>query len=71
MFENTIALEHSKDAKPCPFCGGTEIMIDKYQHVAGERYRIWCTNCLACIDPGWAQTKSTVEQMWNKRICKD
>lgn len=55
-------------AKPCPFCGGEEIVFTKYDHAAGERYAIFCTNCIAAIDPGWAQSKITVLDMWNRRI---
>lgn len=55
------------EVKPCPFCGGKEIAIDKYETVVGERYRILCTGCMAMIDPGYAQQKYTVMEMWNKR----
>ena len=55
------------EVKHCPFCGGKEIVIDKYQHQAGERFRIFCTGCMAMIDPGYAQNKHTVIEMWNKR----
>lgn len=67
MFENTISLEKSKNAKPCPFCGNDEIVVDKYNHEVGERYRIWCTHCLAMIDPGYAQSVHAVEEKWNRR----
>lgn len=56
------------EVKPCPFCGGKEIVIDKYQREVGERFRIFCTDCMAMIDPGWAQQKYTVMEMWNKRV---
>lgn len=55
------------NTKPCPFCGSKEIVIDKYEHRAGERFRIFCTECMAMIDPGYAQNKHTVIEMWNKR----
>ena len=53
--------------EPCPFCGGTEVVYELYGHGAGERWRCWCTNCLASIDPGWAQDRHTVRDMWNRR----
>lgn len=56
------------EAKPCPFCGGIEIVIDKYRTVVGKRYRILCTGCMAMIDPGYAQQRYTVIEMWNKRV---
>lgn len=27
--------------KHCPFCGSKEIVIDKYEHRAGERFRVF------------------------------
>lgn len=51
----------------CPFCGGTEAVYELYGNGAGERWRCWCTNCLASIDPGWAQDRHTVRDMWNRR----
>lgn len=56
------------EVKPCPFCGGKEIVIDKYKYNSGERYRIFCTGCMAMIDPGYAQQEYTVIKMWNKRV---
>mgnify|MGYP002708508269 CR=1 FL=1 len=58
------------EVKPCPFCGGKEIVIDKYKHNSGQRYRIFCTGCMAMIDPGYAQQEYTVIKMWNKRKVK-
>lgn len=55
------------ETKPCPFCGGKEIVIDKYEHQSGERFRIFCAGCMAMIDPGYAQNKHTVIDIWNKR----
>lgn len=67
MFEDSIEFSKSENALPCPFCGNKEIVVDKYKHAVGERYRIWCTHCMATIDPGYAQSKHTVEEMWNRR----
>lgn len=70
--ETTIEITRPKSEqlalKPCPFCGGTEIVYERYLHQAGERYRVWCTNCLAGIDPGYAQEPGTVQRMWNRRV---
>lgn len=52
---------------PCPFCGREEVVYELYRRGAGERWRCWCTNCLASIDPGWAQDRHTVRDMWNRR----
>lgn len=52
---------------PCPFCEGTEIVYYSYKHIAGERFGVFCCNCTASIDPGYAQDKCTVQHMWNRR----
>lgn len=52
--------------KPCRICGNTEIVYERYKHKAGERWRCWCTKCLACIDPGWAQDRLAVRAIWNQ-----
>ncbi len=52
--------------KPCRICGNTEIVYERYTHKAGERWRCWCTKCLACIDPGWAQDRLAVREIWNQ-----
>ena len=53
--------------KPCPFCGNEEIMYMQYQHVAGLRWMVMCSKCVASIDPGYAQERHRVAQMWNRR----
>ena len=63
--EQTIWRTH--EASPCPFCGGKEIVFEQYQHDAGIRWKIWCTGCMATIDPGWAQQPITVLDKWNRR----
>ena len=52
----------------CPFCGSDTTRYIKYQHPAGTRYAAGCLNCMAIIDPGWAQQMSTVQKMWNTRV---
>lgn len=61
------SMRHETEAKPCPFCGGSEICTCQYQHEAGPRYAIICMGCMASIDPGYAQDRGTVLDMWNKR----
>lgn len=53
---------------PCPFCGNSEIAYEQYEHAAGTRFRCWCIQCMAGIDPGYAQSIHTVRQIWNKRV---
>lgn len=51
----------------CPFCGCDEVVYEKYEHAAGDRFRVVCIGCMASIDPGYAQDKATVQTMWNRR----
>ena len=51
----------------CPFCGSSEVVYEKHLHTAGYRWRVVCTNCMASIDPGHAQQRSTVQRKWNTR----
>lgn len=73
--ESTIELvkpqgEHDS-LLPCPFCGGKEILYEKYARAAGVRWRVWCSGCVAGIDPGYAQQAHTVRRMWNRRVSND
>lgn len=72
IIETTIEIYRPKSYEqallPCPFCGGTDIVYERYLHKAGERYRVWCTQCLSGIDPGYAQEPGTVQRMWNHRV---
>lgn len=52
---------------PCPFCGGTTILFEKYRHKTGSRWRVICADCMAEIDPGWAQDPHVLIPMWKKR----
>ena len=67
---SNILVPHSEnlELKPCPFCGNKEIVYEKYQHEVGARYRVFCTQCMAGIDPGFAQTIYIVRDMWNNRV---
>lgn len=58
------------DVKPCPFCGSEHIFAEKYQHDAGERWRIVCGGCCAGIERGYDQTPWTAREAWNKRTEK-
>lgn len=63
-----IEWELCEKALPCPFCGSKEIATHRYVHTAGIRYGIMCMGCAAAIDPGWAQNRETVVNMWNKIV---
>lgn len=51
----------------CPFCGSENVVYERYLHTAGYRWRVVCMDCMASIDPGNAQQRSTVQQLWNTR----
>lgn len=52
---------------PCPFCGGHGAVYAEYETPVGNRWRVFCPDCMAGIDPGWAQTRSVVCGLWNRR----
>jgi Lar family restriction alleviation protein len=52
---------------PCPFCGSDDIVFVQYAHTIGPRWRIFCCGCSAGVDPGWAEQKSIVRDLWNTR----
>lgn len=59
------------ELESCPFCGSKEIVYVKYLHLCGcERWRIMCCGCCAEVDPGYAQTKFSVQALWNRRVKK-
>lgn len=69
--KNVYKPEHGSDLElsPCPFCGGTEVVYVQYRHFNGDtRFGVLCCDCMANIDPGWAQQKSVVQTMWNRRV---
>lgn len=67
MTTRSVVKKAPADTKPCPFCGNTEVVLETYQHIVRVRHRIFCANCLAMIDPGYAQSEHTVLNMWNER----
>ncbi len=65
---NVIGFERRDgELLPCPFCGCSEVVYVRYLHPVGERYAVWCTGCMAEMDPGYAQDRHTVKAMWNRR----
>lgn len=68
-----IVRPHGVDDRllPCPFCGNNDIVYAHYKHVAGDRWAVLCPACMAEIDPGYAQEKSTVAEKWNRRQSRE
>ena len=52
---------------PCPFCGSTNVVYERYEHAAGSRWRVFCCGCCATIDPGYTQQRCDVAVLWNHR----
>ena len=58
----------SEELKPCPFCGGSEIYAEEYEHHPGAvRWRVFCAGCMAGIDTGTRQSMGQAVQDWNRR----
>ena len=54
------------DAKPCPFCGSSEIEYDNDEH--GEWLQ--CTNCGAKVGVAWCEKTDRDDgaaRLWNSR----
>ena len=59
--------DDSGELLPCPFCGNDDVVYEQYEHPVGPRWRVVCCACMAMIDPGYAQNKYQVRDMWNRR----
>lgn len=58
----------SDELKPCPFCGGSEIYAEEYEHHPGAvRWRVFCAGCMAGVDTGTRQSMGQAVQDWNRR----
>lgn len=69
MLEQIVKPINENDALlPCPFCGCEEVVYMQYKHDAGMRWKVFCCGCAAQIDPGYAQEKGVVRELWNKRV---
>ena len=59
----------SAELKPCPFCGGTDIKIDRHiesRSPTGELFTMCCYDCGATF-PGRYRRELLVNA-WNKRV---
>ena len=55
------------DLKPCPFCGGEEMVFESYETQVGIRWRVVCCHCMAGIDTGVDTSRRQVALRWNWR----
>lgn len=57
----------SEKLKPCPFCGGMNLTIQKYAHLCGQdRFRIFC-ECGCSMDAGFWIHRNQAVEAWNRR----
>jgi Lar family restriction alleviation protein len=56
------------DVRECPFCGSNEIVVEQYNHLAGCRFRVVCSECMANVDTGCFQNNRQAVDAWNKRV---
>lgn len=69
--ENTLQFikpTNPEELAPCPFCGNEEVVYEQYEREVGPRWRVVCCGCMAMIDPGYAQNRHQVAEMWNRRV---
>jgi len=68
----TLHVKPSSTLKPCPFDGGTRLVIERTPRFPGEpgpneddfyAYNVHCTTC-ACEGP-WRKSQGGAEQLWN------
>lgn len=54
--------------KPCPFCGGNEIIIRQieYAGITTPRFFVQCRHCFAQTGMGWTTKKGAIVA-WNMR----
>lgn len=62
-----IPVKSHQQLLPCPFCGYDKPVYDPYDSGVGLRWRVVCPNCMANIDPGYAQNTHVVQELWNRR----
>lgn len=55
------------ELKPCPFCGGDNVIIRKQEHPAGTRFQAVCPNCMAMVATGTFQCETQAANAWNRR----
>lgn len=57
---------------PCPFCGGTEIIVNQD---ANDKWERWFAECGSCFSRGpidiLDQSKEEAIKRWNIRLVKD
>ena len=55
---------------PCPACYSSNVAYVKYQHPAGERWRVQCFDCGETTDPAEPLPRHDIQLLWNKKTNK-
>ena len=58
------------DLKPCPMCGGKNLVLEPTQSSAGgkgKRYFVRCNDCGVSTEDGYGEAKDMVIARWNRR----
>ena len=56
-----------EELKPCPFCGGNDIQIDKMESFWDKNETSWRVLCIDCIAETAGDTKEQAIAAWNRR----
>lgn len=54
------------ELKPCPFCGGTNVVVDEFWERYDEPYFIACNECGA--SGPYTHKKEEAIELWNRRV---
>ena len=56
------------DIKPCPFCGGKDIVVRPVQYagIVKTHFYVQCRECFAQSGMGWTAKARAIEA-WNRR----
>lgn len=57
--------------KPCPFCGGTDVVPTTYENIVPDAMSVFCRGCgcsgpVSLIESGVSKAVDD----WNRRACK-
>lgn len=61
----------SQELKPCPFCGGKNIILGTHEASWGTEQYIKCCDCMAKIQIDQEYGEKMLIYRWNRRVHKD
>ena len=74
-----VMIRFVEDVKPCPFCGGTKIVVQELDDDSGvpasidsTYFSVWCSSCSATIASFDDTSEQKAIEHWNTRVkCGD